>query len=163
MIKATYKYTKDKNLVWNQYTLFDSLRFIHSECGSSPVQTCANKRTLLEKIVFTAGSNQRPLDYKSNAFPTELGGLICKVGFKHLLYSAIYSYNVNRRVTVNAIVASGMFYIVFIKTENRVVNEIGRIICTHLLAHAHTYFYITLLCMHDTATYNIVVINSTVQ
>ena len=63
----------------------------------------------------------------------------------------------------NAIVASGMYHIVFIKTENIVVNEIGRIICTHLLAHAHTYFYITLLCMHDTATYNIVAINSTVQ
>ena len=46
---VTYKYAKDKNLVWNQYTLFDSLRFIHSECGSSPVQTCANKRTLLEE------------------------------------------------------------------------------------------------------------------
>ena len=37
MIKTTYKYTKDKNLVWNQYILFDSLRFIPSECGSSPV------------------------------------------------------------------------------------------------------------------------------
>ena len=40
----------------------------------------------------------------------------------------------------HAIVASGKYYIVFIKTENIVVNEIGRIICTHLLAHAHTYF-----------------------
>ena len=58
-----------------------------------------------------------------------------------------------------AIVASGMYHIVFIKTKNIVVNEIGRIICTHLLAHAHTYFYITLLCMHDAATYNIVAIN----
>ena len=65
----------------------------------------------------------------------------------------------------HAIVASGMYYIVFIKTENKVVNEMGRIICTHLLELAHTYFYITLLCMHDTATYNIVhvAINSTVQ
>ena len=63
----------------------------------------------------------------------------------------------------HAIVAPGMYYIVFIKTENIVVNVIGRIICTHLLAHAHTYFYITLLCMHDTATYNIVDMNSTVQ
>ena len=26
--------------------------------------------------------------------------------------------------------------------------------------HAYTYFYITLLYMHDTATYNIVAINS---
>ena len=63
----------------------------------------------------------------------------------------------------HAIVASGMCHIVFIKTENIVVDEIGRNICSHLLAHAHTYFQITLLCMHDTATYNIVAINSTVQ
>ena len=41
----------------------------------------------------------------------------------------------------HAIVALGiMYYIVFIKTENIVVNEIGRIICAHLLAHAHTFF-----------------------
>ena len=51
-----------------------------------------------------SGSQQGPLDYKSNAFPTELGGLMYRVGFKHLLYStalysAIYSYNVIRRVT----------------------------------------------------------------
>ena len=46
----------------------------------------ANKRTLFEeKYWFTAGSNQRPLDSKPNAFPTELGGLICRVGFKLLL------------------------------------------------------------------------------
>ena len=63
----------------------------------------------------------------------------------------------------HAIVASNMYYIVFIKTKNIVVNEIGRIICSYLLAHAHTYFYITLLCMHDTATYNIVAINNIVQ
>ena len=63
----------------------------------------------------------------------------------------------------HAIVASGIYHIVFMKTENIVVNEIGRIICTHLLAHAHTYFYITLFCMHHKAKYNIVAINSTVQ
>ena len=40
----------------------------------------------------------------------------------------------------HAIVASGMYYIVFIKTENVVVNELGRIICTDLLAHAHKFF-----------------------
>ena len=58
------------------------------------------RRTLLEeKWWFTAGSNQRPLDYKSNALPTELGGLISRVEFKLLLYSAIYSYSVIRRVT----------------------------------------------------------------
>ena len=47
----------------------------------------------------------------------------------------------------HAIVASGMYYIVLIKTENIVVNEIGRIICTHLLAHAHTHFVDNIACM----------------
>ena len=64
----------------------------------------------------------------------------------------------------HAIVASGMYHIDFIKTENIIVYEIGRIIiCSYLLAHAHTYFYINSLCMHDTATYNMVAINSTMQ
>ena len=63
----------------------------------------------------------------------------------------------------HAIVASVIYHIAFIKTENIVVDEIGRIVCSHLLAHAHEYFYITFLCMHDTATYNILVINSNVQ
>ena len=40
----------------------------------------------------------------------------------------------------HAIVASGMYHIVFIKTENIVVDEIGRIIYSHLLAHDHIYF-----------------------
>ena len=61
----------------------------------------------------------------------------------------------------HAIVASGMYHIVFIKTENIVVDEIGRIICSHLLAHAHTYFKLHYYAC--TATYNIVAINSTVQ
>ena len=39
MIKTTDKYTKDKNLVSNQYTLFDSSHFIHSDSGSSHVKT----------------------------------------------------------------------------------------------------------------------------
>ena len=42
----------------------------------------------------------------------------------------------------HAIVASGMcnmYHIVLIKIENIVVDEIGRIICAHLLAHANTY------------------------
>ena len=33
----------------NMNILFDSLRFSHSECGSSPIKTYANKRTLLKK------------------------------------------------------------------------------------------------------------------
>ena len=70
-----------------------------------------------------------------------------------------------RGVTMHnqALVASSMYHIVFIKTENIAVAEIRRFICSHLQAHAHTYFYITLLCMHDAVTYNILAINSSVQ
>ena len=35
------------------------------------------------------GSNQQPLDSKSNALPTVLPRKICEVGFKQLLYSAV--------------------------------------------------------------------------
>ena len=65
----------------------------------------------------------------------------------------------------HATVASVIYHNAFIKTENIVVDDIGRSICSYLLAHTHTYFYIlvTFLCIHDTATYNIVVVNSTVQ
>ena len=49
MIKTTDKYTKDKNLVWNQYTLIDSPRFSHSDCGSSSVKAYADKRIWLEE------------------------------------------------------------------------------------------------------------------
>ena len=34
-----------------------------------------------------------------------------------------------------------MYHIIFIKTENIAVDEIERIICSHLLARAHTYLY----------------------
>ena len=55
----------------------------------------ANRRTLLEEKKWrTVGSNQQPLDSKPNALPTELSREICGVGFKLLLHSAIYSYNV---------------------------------------------------------------------
>ena len=40
---------KDKNLVSNQYTLFDSSYLSHSDYGSSPVKTCAKKRTLFKE------------------------------------------------------------------------------------------------------------------
>ena len=46
---TTYKYTKDKNLVSNQYTLFDSLRFSQSDSASPPVKTYANIQALLEE------------------------------------------------------------------------------------------------------------------
>ena len=47
MIKTTYKHTEDKNLVWNQYTLFDSPRSSHSDPWSSPVKTYTNKRNIV--------------------------------------------------------------------------------------------------------------------
>ena len=52
-----------------------------------------------------------------------------------MLYIASMLYV--RSIHNHVIVASGMYHIVFIKTENIVVDEIGRIICSHLLAHAH--------------------------
>ena len=52
---------------------------------------------------------------------------------------------------------------VFIKTENIAVDEIGRIICSHLLARAHTYFYIKLLWMHDAVLCKIVANYSAAQ
>ena len=51
----------------------------------------------------------------------------------------------------------------FIKTENIAVDEIWRIIFQHLLARAHTYFHIKLLCMHDAVRCNILAIYSTVK
>ena len=50
-------------LVSNQYTLFDSSRFSHSDCGSSTVKTYADKQTLLEEKYWrTVDSNQQPLN-----------------------------------------------------------------------------------------------------
>ena len=56
-------------------------------------------------------------------------------------------------------VVLSMYHIIFfIKTENIAVNEIGRIICSHPLAHAQTS-----LCMHDTVTCNFVAYYNAVQ
>ena len=41
-----------------------------------------------EKKWRTVGSNQQPLDSKSNALHTALPRKICEVGFKQFLYSA---------------------------------------------------------------------------
>ena len=57
----------------------------------------------------------------------------------------------------HVIVASGMYHIVFIKTENKGVDEIGRIISTSTRSYIFSYN----ITMH--ARYNIVPINSTVQ
>ena len=85
-----------------------------------------------------SGSNQQPLDFKPKALPTELGGLIYRARFKLLLYSIASMFYVAS--LHNHAIVSGMYHIAFIKTENIVVDEIGRIICSHLLAHDHTYF-----------------------
>ena len=77
---------KLKTRISNQYTLFDSSRFSHSDCGTSPEKTYVNKRTLLEEKYWRkVGSNQQPLDHRPFAFPTELRRLICRLGFKLLL------------------------------------------------------------------------------
>ena len=55
-------------------------------------------------------------------------------------------------------VASSMYHIIFIKTENIAINEIGGIICSHLQARAQYFFDIKLLYMHDAMTCNIVAI-----
>ena len=98
VLKVPYKKATVTNrmhstdLVSNQYTctLFDSPRFIYSDCGYSPVKTYANKRTLLEeKKWHTVCSNQLALFYISNAFPTELRREICRVGLNLIMYSAI--------------------------------------------------------------------------
>ena len=88
--------------LYNQYTLFDSSRFSHSDCWSSPVMY-ANKRTLLEdKEWHTVGSSQQPSDYSPNAFPTELRRKICGVGFLLILHSAIVSANVTYHCVMHA-------------------------------------------------------------
>ena len=51
----------------------------------------------------------------------------------------------------HAIVASGMYHNVFIKTENIVVDEIGRIMFASTSTCSYI-FYRTLFCMHDTAS-----------
>ena len=63
-----------KNIVSNKYTLFDLLCFSHSNCGSPPAKSYANKRTFWKKNsgIYTAGSNQLSLDHRSNALHTEL-------------------------------------------------------------------------------------------
>ena len=84
------------------------------------------------------GSNQQPLDSKSNTLPTELHmwryvewdlNFYCTV-----LYIAtmlhISAESRGRPVT------SRMYHIIFVKTENIAVDEIGRILCSHLLASA---------------------------
>ena len=39
-----------------------------------------------------------------------------------------------------SLVAASMYHIIFIIKENIAVDEIGRIICSHLLARAQLYF-----------------------
>ena len=91
--KTTYKYTQDKNPVRHQHTLFDSSRFSHSDCGSSPVKQANN-------IGRKQLGSQR--SRTSECITTELGKLICRVGYKLFLHSAIYSYNAIRCCVMHA-------------------------------------------------------------
>ena len=52
----------------------------------------------------------------------------------------------------HAVVESSMYNtLFFIKTENIAVDEVGRIICSHLpeRTNIYLYIYIKLLCMQD--------------
>ena len=60
--KTTYKYTKDKNPVSNQYTLFDSSRFSRSDCGSPPCKNiCQQANIVGRKIVAHSGIETAPV------------------------------------------------------------------------------------------------------
>ena len=109
-------------------------------------------------------SNQQPLDYSSNVFPTEPRREYVELDLKFyctVLYIATMLYLT--ALPRGRLVASSMYHIILNKTENIAVNEIGRIICSHLLARAQTYFHIKLLFMHGAVTCNIVANFSTVQ
>ena len=108
------------------------------------------------------GSNQQPFDSKSNALPSELRREICGMGFNFyctVLYIATMLHlTAEPRVRPSSCIKHVLYHIIFIKTENIAVDEIGRIICSHLLARAQSYFYRKLLCMHDAMTCYIVAI-----
>ena len=81
-------------------------------------------------------SNQQPLDSKPNALLSFVGRYVewdlnfyCTV-----LYLATMLHHTAEPRGRPA--ASSMHHIIFIKTENIAVDEIGRIICSYLLAHA---------------------------
>ena len=104
------------------------------------------------------GLNQQPQDYGPNAYQLSYIERYVECDLNILLYSAIsYSYNVTPHcitTRLTSCIEHASYY--FIKTENIALDEIGRIICPQLLASAHTYFYIKLLCMKDAMTCNIV-------
>ena len=62
----------DKNLVSNQYTLFDLSRFIHSDCGSSPVKMYTSEHCLKKNSCAQLARNSNPWITVQNVFPTEL-------------------------------------------------------------------------------------------
>ena len=105
------------------------------------------------------GSNQQPLDFKSNALSTALPRKICEVGFKHC---TVHRYSIAQCYT---------------SLQNRAVDQLHQ--ACHLLKqkilplmklgelYVHIYYYtlndilyIKLLCMHDAMTCNIVAILS---
>ena len=142
MIKTTYKYTQDKNLVWNQILYLIRHAFSYSNCGSSPAKTCANKQTLFEKNSGSQRARTSDLWISSltHSRLSQAGWYVewdlnfyCTV-----LYIATVLYVASMHN--HAIVAPGMYNIIFIKTKySRWWNL--KFICSHLLAHAHTFSY----------------------
>ena len=66
----TYKNTKGRKFVSNKYTLIYSM-FIHSDCGSSSVNTYTNKPILLEeKKVRIVDSNHERLSHRPSTLAT---------------------------------------------------------------------------------------------
>ena len=84
------------------------------------------------------GSIQQSLDSKSNALSAALPRKICELGFTFvntvvciaIIWPQYYTSFQNRAVDKLHKACT------FIKTENIAVNEIGRIICSHILLHA---------------------------
>ena len=72
------------------------------------------------------GSNQQPLDYKPNVLPTELRREVFEVYCTVLYIATMLHLTAEPR---GRPVASSMYHIISIKTENIAVDEIGRIIC----------------------------------
>ena len=138
---------------------FGSSCFIHSECGSSPVkmymqtgEDCWKKNNGAQwartSNLWISSLTHSLLSYVGRYVEWDLN-FYCT-----LLYIATMLHLTAK--PRGRPVASSMYHIIFITTENIAVDEIGRTICSHLLARAQLYFYIELLCMYDAITCNIV-------
>ena len=68
MIKTTYTYTQNKNLVWNKYILFDSSHFSHSDCRFSP-EKCRQANIVGRKIVVQSGLEPATFGLQASRVP----------------------------------------------------------------------------------------------